>query len=136
MITISPEPISPEAVINRVRTPASGGVVTYVGLIRDNSRGKPVATVEYRDADGKAQERLEAIAAAVKSQWDVSEVAIQHRVAKLAVGDINVVVAVSAPHRVAAFEACSYVIDQFKEQLPTHKVETYSDGTTFVPTFP
>ena len=131
MIKITPEPLSPEAIINLVRTDASGGIVSYVGLIRDNSRGKTVATVTYGDPDGKAESRLAAIAAEAKAGWKVSEIAIHHRVAQLNVGDINVVVAVSAPHRKAAFDACGFIIDQFKDRLPTHKVETYTDGSAF-----
>jgi molybdopterin synthase catalytic subunit len=129
MIIITDKPISPEVVINQARTSGSGCVVTYVGLIRDNSHGKPVLTVEYTDADSKAVEGLRRIAAEIKQKFPVNEVAICHRVGKLKVGDINFVVAIGAAHRGEGFAASQYAVDRFKESLPTVKKETYRDGS-------
>jgi molybdopterin synthase catalytic subunit len=129
MICITDEPISPELVVNEVKTDSSGCVVTYVGLIRDNSNGKPVLSVEYQDAEGKAEDRLRAIAGEIKQKWPVNNIAIYHRVGKLKVGDINLVVAVASAHRQEGFAACQYAIDQFKQELPTKKKETYKDGS-------
>jgi len=131
MIQITDKPISPELVVDKAKTPGSGCVVTYVGLIRDNSRGKPVLSVEYRDADGKAGDRLGEIAAEIKRKWPVNNVSIYHRVGKLKVGDINLVVAVAAAHRGEGLEAVQYAIDLFKEKLPTAKKETYQDGSVW-----
>jgi len=129
MIKITDKPLSPEAVINTVKTPGSGCVVTYVGLIRDNSQGKPVLSVEYDDADGKAESRLREIAKDIRRKFPVNNVALYHRVGKLKVGDINLVVAISAAHRGEGFAASQYAVDQFKEKLPTAKRETYQDGS-------
>jgi len=129
MIRITDKPISPELVVNEVKTDNSGCVVTYVGLIRDNSRGKPVLSVEYEDAEGRAEDRLRQIADEIKQKWPVNNVAIYHRVGKLKVGDINLVVAVASAHRQEGFDACQYAIDQFKQELPTRKRETYKDGS-------
>ena len=131
MIRIVDKPISPELVVNKVKTDSSGCVVTYVGLIRDYSRGKPVLSVEYEDADGKAEDRLRKIADDIKQKWPVSNVAIYHRVGKLKVGDINLVVAIAAAHREEGFAASQYAIDQFKQKLPTRKRETYQDGSVW-----
>lgn len=131
MIQITDEPISPEIVINQVKTTDSGCVATYVGLIRDNSRGKLVNSVEYRDVDGKADQRLELIAVEIRQKFAVNKVAIYHRAGKLKVGDINLVVAVAAGHRGEALEAVAYAVDTFKDRLPTAKKETYTDGSTF-----
>jgi molybdopterin synthase catalytic subunit len=129
MIKITDKPISPETVIDEVRTSGSGCVVTYVGLIRDNSHGKPVLSVEYKDADARAEAGLRKIAAEIKQKWPVNEVAIYHRVGKLNVGDINFVVAISAAHRGEGFAASQYAVDRFKESLPTVKIETYREGS-------
>ena len=129
MICITDKPIAPELVVSQVKTDSSGCVVTYVGLIRENSRGKPVLSVEYEDAEGKAGDRLREIASEIKQKWPVSNVAIYHRVGKLKVGDINLVVAVASAHRQEGFAACQYAIDQFKQELPTRKRETYKDGS-------
>ena len=131
MIQITDKPISPELVVNKVKTASSGCVVTYVGLIREQSRGKSVLSVEYEDADGKAGDRLRKIADEIKQKWPVNNVAIYHRVGRLEVGDINLVVAVAAAHRVEGFAASQYAIDQFKQKLPTAKKETYQDGSVW-----
>jgi molybdopterin synthase catalytic subunit len=129
MIKITDKPISPEAVVREAGTPASGCVVTYIGLIRDNSHGKPVRFVEYTDAGGKAEDGLRKIAEEIKRKFPVNEVAIYHRVGKLKVGDVNFVVAIGAGHRGEGFAASQYAVDRFKESLPTVKKETYLDGT-------
>jgi len=129
MICITDQPISPELVVNEVKTDNSGCVVTYVGLIRDYSREKPVLSVEYEDTEGKAEDRLREIASEIKQKWPVSNIAIYHRVGKLKVGDVNLVVAIASAHRREGFAACQYAIDQFKRELPTNKRETYRDGS-------
>jgi molybdopterin synthase catalytic subunit len=130
MVIISEEPISPEAMVNKVRNKKSGCVVTYVGLIRESSQGKPVLSVEYRDPEGQAQKRLEQIVSDAKRRWTVSNIVLCHRIGTLEVGDINLVVAVASAHRREGFAACQHIINQFKGKLPTHKVETYQDGST------
>jgi molybdopterin synthase catalytic subunit len=129
MIEITKKPISPEFVVNKVKTNSSGCVVTYVGLIREYSQGKPVLSVEYEDIHGTAESRLQEIAKEIRQKWQVNNVAICHRIGKLKVGDINLVVAVAAAHRKEGFAACQYAIDQFKEKSPTQKKETYRDGS-------
>jgi molybdopterin synthase catalytic subunit len=130
MIDITTKAISPEQVIGRAKTGGSGCVATYIGLIRDNSHGKKVLSVDYQDKDGKAVEGMRKIVAEAKQKWQVENIAFTHRIGKLKVGDINLVVAVAAGHRGEALAACQYIIDRFKESLPTHKIETYQDGTT------
>lgn len=129
MVEITAEPISPEVIVNRVKGDKSGGVVTYVGLIRESSRDKKVASVEYRDSDGKAASRLGEIANETNQKWQLNAIAICHRTGRLKVGDINLVVAIASVHRKEGFAACQYVIDRFKEKLPTDKRETYLDGS-------
>jgi molybdopterin synthase catalytic subunit len=129
MIQITDKPISPEMVVNQAKTPDSGCVVTYVGLIRDNSRGKPVLAVEYCDTDGKAAEKLNNIAGEIQRKFPVNNVVIYHRVGKLNVGDINLVVAIAAAHRGEGLAAAQHAVDLFKDRLPTAKKETYKDGT-------
>ena len=132
MIGITKEPISPELVVSKVKTDSSGCVVTYVGLIRGYSQGKPVLSVEYEDVEGKAEKRLQEIADEIKQKWQLNNVAIYHRIGKLKVGDINLVVAVASAHRRDGFTACQYAIDRFKQKLPTRKKETYQDGSVWV----
>jgi len=132
VIEITSKPISPERIINQVKTDSSGCVATYVGLIRNLSQGKAVTSVEYEDTKGNAADGLKTIAAEIKQKWQVENIAICHRVGKLEVGDINFMVAIASAHRREGFAACSYAVDRFKELLPTKKTETYTDGSTSV----
>jgi len=132
MIEITDKPISPELIVTKVKTSGSGCAATYVGLIRDHSHGKSVLSVEYQDLDGKAKAKLAQIGDEIRQKWPVDNVAIYHRVGKLSVGDINLVVAIAAAHRTEGFAACQYAIDRFKQTLPTHKTETYQDGSVHI----
>lgn len=131
MIQITDKPISPEAVVNHAKTSDSGCVVTYVGLIRDNSRGKSVYSVEYCDTDGQATDKLDVIAKEVQRKYPVNKVVIFHRVGQLKVNDINLVVAIAVAHRTEGLAAVAYAVDLFKDRLPTSKKETYTDGTVY-----
>ena len=130
MINISEKAISPDKVIAKAKRNSSGCVVTYVGLIREISFGKPVLSVEYIDAMSYAKTKLSEIADEARRKWSVDNIAISHRIGKLNVGDINLIVAVATAHRSEGFDACQYIIDQFKQRLPTNKIETYNDHTT------
>jgi molybdopterin synthase catalytic subunit len=127
VIEIGPAPLHPEKLVEQTRTGGSGCVVTYVGLIRDNSHGRKVKSVEYRDLQGKARGELEEIAVEVRRCWAIENIGIAHRTGILAVGDINLVVAVASAHREEGFAACQFVIDRFKARLPTEKTELYLD---------
>ncbi|MFC2059948.1 molybdenum cofactor biosynthesis protein MoaE [Chloroflexota bacterium] len=130
MIKITDKTVLPELVVEEAKTNSSGCVVTYVGVIRDYSQGKPVLSVEYKDDKGMAEGKLREIDSEVRRIWQVNNVAIYHRVGKLDVGDINLVVAIAAAHRQEGFAACQYAIDCFKQMIPTKKKETYLDGST------
>jgi len=132
MIEITEKPISPELVVNKVKTDSSGCVVPYVGLIRGYSRGKGVLSVEYEDVEGAAEGELQQIANETRQKWQLDNLAISHRIGKLKVGDVNLVVAVASAHRKEGFAACQYVIDRFKQKLPTRKRETYEDGSIWL----
>jgi molybdopterin synthase catalytic subunit len=128
-IKITDKPIHPEEIVDRAKSPESGCVVTYVGLIRNTSYGKAVRNVEYVD-EGQAESKLKALAADITHRFPVNSLAMCHRIGKLNAGDINLVFAFACSHRQEGFAACQYAIDKFKETLPTIKIETYKDGTT------
>ena len=132
MIEITEKPISPEPVVDKVKTDGSGCVVAYIGLIRGYSRGKGVLSVEYEDVGGTAEGKLQQIANETRQKWQLENLAISHRIGKLKVGDINLVVAIASAHRKEGLAACQYVIDRFKQKLPTRKKETYEDGSIWL----
>ena len=125
MIEITKEVLSPNRIVNGTKTSGSGCVVTYVGVIRDNSHDKKVASVEYQDPKGDAVNGLRKIADEAMQKWALENVSIVHRIGKLKVGDYNIIIAVAAGHRQEGFAACQYIIDNFKDRLPTTKVEKY-----------
>jgi len=129
MIEITKVPIFPEFIIDSTKTNYSGCVVTYIGLIRDHSEGKPVLSVEYEDVTGNAGQVLANIAREIRQKWQIERLAICHRIGKLSVGDINFMIAVASAHRPEGFAACQYAVDRFKQELPTRKTETYLDGS-------
>jgi len=128
-VKIVDKPIHPEEVVAQAKSDDSGCVVTYVGLIRDTSHDKPVLSVEYRDSDGQAEKKLNALADDIMHKYPVNNLAMCHRVGKLNVGDINIVFACACGHRQEGFEACAYAVDKFKDSMPTQKKETYTDGS-------
>lgn len=128
-VKITDKPIHPEEIVAQAKSNDSGCVVTYVGLIRDTSHDKPVSSVEYRNQDGQAENKLKALAEDIQLKYPVNNLAMCHRVGKLKVGDINIVFAFACSHRQEGFAACSYAVDKFKDSMPTQKKETYQDGS-------
>lgn len=128
---ITSEQLVPEEIINLVRTLDSGCVVTYVGLIRDNSRSHSVSSVEYRDEGGNAETKLLSIVNEAMERFPLNAMAMFHRTGILQVNDVNLVVAIGAGHREEGLEACRFAVDEFKSRLPTSKTERYTDGTVY-----
>jgi molybdopterin synthase catalytic subunit len=129
---ISADPLDEAAVTGLVAGSGSGGIVTFVGRVRDNARGRAVNALEYEAYPEMAESVFAQIAAEAKSRFAISEVAIHHRIGHLEVGEPSVIVAVAAPHRGAAFEACEYTIDQLKARAPIWKKEFGPHGAVWV----
>ena len=125
MIEITREPILPELAINRVRRDSYGCVVTFVGTVRDtSSSGKKALFLEnYASAEELVVKELQQIANEIQSKWQLYDIAICHRLGWLKVGEITLVVAIAAPHRSEAFEACQYALDRFKQVVPAWEKE-------------
>ncbi|GAC1474610.1 MAG: molybdenum cofactor biosynthesis protein MoaE [Chloroflexota bacterium] len=132
MIELTDEPLSPQRCLDAVRTPGSGGIVTFTGSVRDFSEGMRVEKLEYEAYEPMALDALRTVVDEVSARWPVNAVAIQHRIGVLEIGDDAVVIAVSAPHRREAFEACAYTIDRLKEIVPIWKKEYAEGGHTWV----
>ena len=125
LIRITRNPIRPEAAIESVRKKAYGAVIAYVGTVRDVSHDRRVIFMEHQvSLQDLARQELEQIAEEIGRRWQLKDVSIIHRIGKLRTGEILLVVAIGAPHRVEAFEACQYAIDRFKEVSPKWTTET------------
>ena len=132
MIEVTQEPIQVQSVIARVTKSTGGAVVTFVGTVRNNSEGKQVLYLEYEAYPEMAKKKLQEIAAEIKGKWQLEEVAITHRLGRMEIGEISVVIAVSAAHRFPAFQACEYTINRIKEIVPIWKKEFYEEGSAWI----
>lgn len=128
---ISDQPLDAGAVVNRVLGPDVGGVVTFVGTVRDASRGHTIRHLEYEAYPEMAERELEKICEEAERQWG-ARVAVAHRVGHLPIGEIAVVVAAAAKHRAEAFAACRYTIDTLKVRVPIWKKEFAESGEYWV----
>ena len=132
MFQITDRPIQPEAIIEKVQKASCGAVVTFLGTVRSPSEGKEVIHLDYETYAEMALPKLQEIGQEIKERWELEDVAIWHRVGRMVPGDIAVAIAVAAPHRREAFEACHYAIDRIKEIVPIWKKEVFSDGSRWV----
>ncbi|OGL45433.1 MAG: hypothetical protein A2161_03325 [Candidatus Schekmanbacteria bacterium RBG_13_48_7] len=134
MIIISPEPIEELSVRAQVDDPRSGAVVTFSGVVRELSLGKKVQKLFYEAHETMAESKLKSIVDTAMQKWQLNKIAVQHRTGLLEVGDVAVVIAVAAPHRKEAFQACQYIIDKIKEDVPIWKKEFYDEGGRWIST--
>jgi molybdopterin synthase catalytic subunit len=130
--TLSDAPLDAGQVVARVAGPDAGGIVTFVGVVRDASRGRAIRHLEYEAYPGMAEREMEKIAAEAATRWPGARVAIAHRIGHLAIGEIAVVIAAAAPHRADAFTACRAMIDRLKERVPIWKKEIGESGEVWV----
>jgi len=126
------EPISIEALAATVGDPDAGAIVTFVGTTRATNRGRQVLKLEYEAYAEMAVSEFEKIGAQAISRWELTRVAIVHRVGVVPLGEASVVIAVSAPHRREAIEACHFCIDRLKLVAPIWKKEHFEGGEVWI----
>ena len=130
MISLTHDPIDYHALTESVRSTQSGAVVLFLGTVRELTDGRRTLALDYEGYPEMAEAKLAELEAAARSKWPIDRVSIVHRLGRLELGDISVAVAVSCPHRKAAFEAGQFLIDELKVSVPIWKQENWSDGTT------
>jgi molybdopterin synthase catalytic subunit/molybdopterin converting factor small subunit len=129
---LSEVPLDPADVVARVFGPNAGGLVTFSGAVRDHARGQTIRHLEYEAYPGMAEQEMEKVCDEAERRWPGVRVAISHRVGRLEIGELAVVVAASAPHRGEAFEAARFAIDTLKETVPIWKKEFAEGGDYWV----
>ncbi|WP_110208639.1 molybdenum cofactor biosynthesis protein MoaE [Nocardioides daejeonensis] len=127
LAAISDAPLSVDVVLDALDDPTSGGLVLFVGRVRDHDHGQGVTGLEYA-AHPSAVAKLEEVCASVAGEYSVTVAAV-HRVGNLAIGDAAVVVATCSAHRGASFEASRALIDRLKAEVPIWKHQLFTDGT-------
>jgi molybdopterin synthase catalytic subunit len=130
MVRLTPDPIDYHALAESVRSPRCGAVALFLGTVRDLTGDRVTTHLDYQAYPPMAEKKLAEIEAEVRRRWPVGEVALVHRVGTLGVGEVSVAVAVSAPHRGDAFEACRFAIDTLKETVPIWKRDNAPDGAS------
>ncbi|NSL51502.1 molybdenum cofactor biosynthesis protein MoaE [Calidifontibacillus erzurumensis] len=129
---ITKDPISIEEVTKKVIRPEAGAVNTFIGIVRELTNGKKTLYLEYEAYETMAVKKLEEIGGEIQKRWPDAKVAITHRIGRLEISDIAVVIAVSTPHRDHAFEASRYAIERIKEIVPIWKKEHWEDGEQWI----
>lgn len=114
----------------------AGGQTVFIGTVRNQTQNKNVLKLIFESYTPMAIKEMDKIARFIESKWGASNVVIHHREGELLVGEIAVIIAVSTPHRAAAFEACQYAIDTLKETVPIWKKEFFEDGEIWVAAHP
>ena len=132
LFRITEQPIAPEALYGEVRADGDGAVVTFAGVVRDHSKGKRTDHLVYEAYKPMAEQEMAKIGEEAVSRWEIDDIAMLHRVGRLEIGEISVLIAVSSPHRGEGFSACEFAIDRLKQTVPVWKKEMSEDGEYWV----
>ncbi len=132
LFLITKDPISIEEVTNKVVRREAGAINTFIGTVRELTKGKKTLYLEYDAYQSMAEKKLAQIGDEIKEKWGDAVVAITHRIGRLEISDIAVVIAVSTPHRADSFEASRYAIERIKEIVPIWKKEHWEDGELWI----
>jgi molybdopterin synthase catalytic subunit len=115
-----------------VGDPAAGAVSTFIGATRDNNEGRSIISLDYEAYPGMAEQEMEKLGGEAAEKWEITRMAIVHRIGNVPIGEASVIIAVSAPHRDDAFKACRYAIDELKKRVPIWKKEIYQGGEIWI----
>jgi molybdopterin synthase catalytic subunit len=135
-IKIADIPLDVEECYRLAHSNDAGGQTVFIGTVRNQTQNKKVVKLVFEAYTPMAIKEMQKISLTLEERWGALKVVIHHRVGELLVGDIAVIIAVSTPHRAAAFEACQYAIDTLKETVPIWKKEFFEDGEIWVAAHP
>lgn len=131
IIALVREPIDPLPLIHHVRAPEDGAIVTFDGFVRNQSHNRLTLYLDYEAYESMALGKMREIATELREKYRIHRVAIVHRLGRLEIGETSVFIALSAPHRAAAFDACRFAIDTLKRTVPIWKKEYFEDGAVW-----
>ncbi len=130
-VEIMDGPLPSAEVIAAIKAGPDGAVCVFDGIVRNNTRGRETLYLDYEAYREMALRQMEALAAQAVAKFGVRDVALLHRLGRLYAGETSVLVVVASAHRAAAFEACRWLIDALKRQVPIWKRETFVDGAVW-----
>jgi len=125
------QPIEPREIIESLKAPEDGAVVVFDGFVRNNFKGRRTLYLEYEAYEPMARAQMRRIAAEIRAKFAVHRLAIVHRLGRVEIGESSVLIAVSSPHRAAAFDACRWAIDALKRTVPIWKREYFAGGAAW-----
>ena len=131
-VKITSERLNLQECYDFVQDASCGGIALFVGTVRNQTQDKEVTLLDFSSYDAMALKEMQKIADRALVEFDILRIAIHHAEGALYIGDIPVIIAVSAPHRKAAFSACQFAIDTLKETVPIWKKEHFVDGEVWV----
>jgi molybdopterin synthase catalytic subunit len=123
MLELTDKPIFAAPLIERVSKNNYEDIVTFIGTVRNNADGKKVLYLEYEAYAEMARKKTQEICAEIYDRWKIADIAIVHRTGRIEIGENVIIIAVGAPDRLKAFQACQYAIDRIKETVPIFKKE-------------
>lgn len=129
---ITRQPIDPRAVEERVLAGSDGAIVTFSGVVRNNTKGRATLRLEYECYEAMAIRKMAEIGREIAGQFAIGRIAMVHRLGTLEIGEASVIVVVSAPHRRPAFDAALEGINRLKKLVPVWKKEYFADGEVWV----
>jgi molybdopterin synthase catalytic subunit len=132
MIEITEKPIEVSKVLEAVSNSGAGAVNVFIGTVRDSALDKKVVRLEYEAYESMAVAETRKVIDLAAAKWELLGWAVSHRVGTLKPGEVAVVVAVSTKHRKASFEACEFIIDNLKANVPIFKKEVFEDGAEWI----
>jgi molybdopterin synthase catalytic subunit len=132
LFELTTDPLDPRRLEAAVAHKGAGAICTFIGVVRDTSRGRSVTHLEYEAYGEMATAEMRKIAGEIAEKWPEARVAMAHRTGRLEIGEASVVVSVSCPHRAEAIDACRWGIDRLKESVPIWKKEHATDGTYWI----
>lgn len=135
-IKLSVSTLNVQECVDWAMSPETGGIDVFIGTVRNATKGKAVIRLEFEAYDKMAIAEMEKIAQQAIAKWPIQKILIHHRTGVLQIGEIPVIIAVSAAHRDAAFEACRFIIDTLKQTVPIWKKEIFDDGEVWVAAHP
>ncbi len=135
-VKITSEKLNLQDCTNFVEDDACGGIVTFIGTVRNLTKNKTVILLDFSGYEPMAVKEMQKIADKALEKFKIHKIAIHHAVGKLEIGAIPVIIAVSSAHRKAAFEACEFAIDTLKDTVPIWKKEHFEDGEVWVNSHP
>jgi molybdopterin synthase catalytic subunit len=134
MFRVTQEPLVLQELVDFVTDPGAGAIATFIGTTRNNNQGRKVIALDYDAYPEMAEKELRRIGDEATSQWPLCRMAIVHRIGPVQITQASVMIAVSSPHRDAAFAACRFAIEEIKKTVPIWKKELYEGGELWIGT--